>query len=163
MFGMCGFVGRVLCGCCDLCWGGGVRAERCMSPLRVPLFLSPARCRGASRCVCCRRCRFVLPPFSWPARVRDGIVVGAWGIDHVSVGSVPPRATGVRPSGACRVRVSISVAVGAWCGPAASVFVFGADVAGSVTGVALGGLGVVGAHFFFWSREGGVIFPAFLV
>jgi len=92
-----------------------------------------------------------------------GVVVGAWGIDHVPVGSVPPRATGVRPSGACRVRFSISVALGAWCGPAASVFVFGADVAGSVTGVALGGLGVVGSHFFFWCREGGVIFPAFLV
>jgi len=97
------------------------------------------------------------------ASTRFVAVSRAWGIDHVSVGSVPPRASGVRPSGACRVVLSISVAVGAWCGPAASVFVFGADVAGSVTGVALGGLGVVGPHFFFWSREGGVIFPAFLV
>ena len=26
-----------------------------------------------------------------------GIVAGAWGIDHVSVGCVPHRATGVRP------------------------------------------------------------------
>ena len=97
------------------------------------------------------------------ASTRFVAVSRAWGIDHVSVGSVPPRASGVRPGAAWRVGAIISVAVGAWCGPAASVFVFCADVAGSFTGVALGGLSVVGAHFFFWSREGGVIFPAFLV
>ena len=45
-----------------------------------------------------RPCGFELPPFSWRlSRSVVGIVAGAWGIDHVSVGCVPHRATGVRP------------------------------------------------------------------
>jgi hypothetical protein len=45
-----------------------------------------------------RPCGVELPPFSWRlSRSVVGIVAGAWGIDHVSVGCVPHRATGVRP------------------------------------------------------------------
>jgi len=41
-----------------------------MSPIRVPLFLIPARCRGASRLVFCfRRRRFVLLSSSCPQKV----------------------------------------------------------------------------------------------
>jgi hypothetical protein len=66
---MCGFVGWLLLGCCDL-RRVGVFVQRCVVPPQGASVLSPARCRGASRCVCCRRCRFVPPPFSCLDQVR---------------------------------------------------------------------------------------------
>jgi len=173
VFGMCGFVGRGLLGCCVavvICWPAGRGGLPGLGWLLTEVYVPPQGAsvpESRSLSWSFTLCGVVVVAGSCfprlPASTRFVAVSRAWGIDHVSVGSVPPRATGVRPGAAWRVGVIISVALGAWCGPAAAVFVFCADVAGSVTGVALGGLGVVGSHFFFWSREGGVIFPAFLV
>jgi hypothetical protein len=46
-----------------------------------------------------------------PASTRFVAVSRAWGIDHVPVGSVPPRATGVRPGAAWRVRFMLPLVV----------------------------------------------------
>lgn len=61
------------------------------------------------------------------------------------------------------VSVSRLLAVSAWGGPAASLFVFFAGVAGAVAGGALVGGFVVCAFLSFWCGGEGWVLPAFLV
>lgn len=59
-------VGLSITVCVDVwfCWLVVEDLERCLSPIRVPLFLIPARCRGALR----------LGWFLSPLRVRASLV-----------------------------------------------------------------------------------------
>ena len=92
--GMCGFVGVLLCCCCDLTAWCSSPPSRCLFWIPSALFCDA----GIRRLWLFRPGGFELPPFSWRlSRSVVGIVAGAWGIDHVSVGCVPHRATGVRP------------------------------------------------------------------